>query len=224
MESDISASTRRTSAGRSPSRFRARAREMAARGIRQRRARRLRAEAALHSLPLLLRCAGAVSCSRRSRSFQNTTQPAPRRRCSRPMATRSRRWSDARVLVEFGSGSSRKTSLLIEALGECRRLRPDRHRRRKLAGRRPSWLVARHQGLEHQCRSSPISPRRADAAEIRAQPAQSSASSPARPSAISPTTKRGASCAAPRACLGKGSVFLIGVDLKKDETDPAAGL
>ena len=45
--------------------------------------------------------------------FPSITRPAPRRRCSRRIAPRSRRWSGTgRVLIEFGSGSSRKTSLL----------------------------------------------------------------------------------------------------------------
>ena len=41
---------------------------------------------------------------------------------------------EGRILVEFGSGSSRKTSLLLSALGARPRLYPDRHRRREPEG------------------------------------------------------------------------------------------
>ena len=87
---------------------------------------------AQHPVPLLLRCArlGAVRGDHPLR--RSITRPGPRPRCSRPMARRSPRWPvPGRILVEFGSGSSRKTSLLLERARRGAGLYPDRHRRRE---------------------------------------------------------------------------------------------
>ena len=70
---------------------------------------------------------GARRCSRRSPRSRNIIRRGWRRRCSTIWrGDRAPRWEMPRVLVEFGSGSSRKTSLLLAALDRCGRLHPDR--------------------------------------------------------------------------------------------------
>ena len=56
-----------------------------------------------------------------------------------------------RVLVEFGSGSSRKTSLLLGALCAGAGLHPDRYRRREPRGSR-GVAVRPASGPHHRCR------------------------------------------------------------------------
>ena len=104
-----------------------------------------------------------------------------------------------RVLVEFGSGSSRKTSLLICALGKLPAYIPidiAAESLREAAER----LLNRHAGLT-------ILPLIADFTTTRTLPCvrnftASSASSPARPSAISRTRKPTLFSSMPRACSG----------------------
>ena len=85
------------------------------------------------------------------------------------------------VLVEFGSGSSRKTSLLLSALRRVSVYVPIDVAGESLA-EAAEWLAERHDGLA-------IRPLVADFTKTRTLPSslgvrRSSASSPARPSAI----------------------------------------
>jgi dimethylhistidine N-methyltransferase len=118
-----------------------------------------------------------------------------------------------RVLVEFGSGSSRKTSLLIESLGEVPAYIPidivDESLQEAAA-----WLSERHDGLR-------IVPMIADFTKTRSLPKV--AAHHARlgyfsGSTIGNLSHEDAKQFLVRAAqlLGKGSAFLIGVDLKKD--------
>ena len=105
-----------------------------------------------------------------------------------------------RVLIEFGSGSSRKTSLLISALRNLVAYVPidvSAESLQEAAG----WLSLRHFGLNTEPVVADFT-KPVTLPNSRA-PARSSASSQARPSAISPMTKRVTSCAAPRVCLVK---------------------
>ena len=120
---------------------------------------------------------------------------------------------EARVLVEFGSGSSRKTSLLLDALGNIDLYLPidvSGESLEKAAER----LAARHDGLS-------VRPLVADFTKTRALPVATRG----RPKLgfFSGSTIGNLSHAEARAflmnaarLLGTGSAFLIGVDLKKD--------
>ena len=101
-------------------------------------------------------------------------------------------------LIEFGSGSSTKTRILIEQLqpplyvpidiaGEAIRARRSRPR--------ASVPLAQHQWRVRRLHQA------VDAARVRrrADPEKSRVFSPARPSAISPRTKRSSSCNSPGA-------------------------
>jgi len=118
-----------------------------------------------------------------------------------------------RVLVEFGSGSSRKTSLLIDALGEVPAYIPIDISAESLQSA-AAWLSARHVGL-------PILPLIADFTKTCTLP--KIAERHARlgyfsGSTIGNLTHEEAKIflASAARLLGKGSAFLIGVDLKKD--------
>jgi len=118
-----------------------------------------------------------------------------------------------RVLVEFGSGSSRKTSLLIDALGKVPAYIPiDIAAECLQAAAR--WLSARHANLS-------IMPLIADFTKTRALPKL--AKRHLRLGFFSGSTignlgheEARAFLAGAARVLGKGSAFLIGVDLKKD--------
>ncbi|MEX0745456.1 MAG: L-histidine N(alpha)-methyltransferase [Phycisphaeraceae bacterium] len=118
-----------------------------------------------------------------------------------------------RVLVEFGSGSSRKTSLLIEALGEVPAYIPIDIAAESLQAA-ARWLSARHANLS-------IVPLIADFTKTRALPKL--AKRHLRLGFFSGSTignlgheEARAFLAGAARLLGKGSAFLIGVDLKKD--------
>ncbi len=118
-----------------------------------------------------------------------------------------------RVLVEFGSGSGRKTSLLIEALGEVPAYIPIDIAADSLQAA-AQWLAARHQGLR-------IHPIIADFTKTRSLPKL--AGSHAKLGFFSGSTIGNLShgeakefLAGAARLLGKDSAFLIGVDLKKD--------
>lgn len=118
-----------------------------------------------------------------------------------------------RVLVEFGSGSSRKTSLLIDALGEVPAYIPIDISAESLQSA-ASWLSTRHEGL-------PIMPLIADFTKTRTLP--KIAERHARlgyfsGSTIGNLTHKEAEAFLENAAilLGPDSAFLIGVDLKKD--------
>ncbi len=117
------------------------------------------------------------------------------------------------VLVEFGSGSGRKTSLLIKALGEVAAYVPIDIAADSLQAA-AQWLAARHQGLR-------IHPIIADFTKTRSLPKL--AGSHAKLGFFSGSTIGNLShgeakefLAGAAHLLGNGSVFLIGVDLKKD--------
>ena len=120
-----------------------------------------------------------------------------------------------RVLVEFGSGSSRKTSLLLGALGAGAGLYPDRHRRGEPRERPPRGCQAGMPG-------SPSLPLIADFTATRALPPL--ARRKPRLGFFSGSTIGNLTHAEARAFLGNaarllgpGSAFLLGVDLKKSE-------
>jgi dimethylhistidine N-methyltransferase len=118
----------------------------------------------------------------------------------------------SRVLIEFGSGSSRKTSLLIGALGNIPAYIPidiAAESLKEAAG----WLSEQHPGLT-------ILPLIADFTKTRALPQIAQRKKRLgffSGSTIGNLTQREARAfLANAACLlGKGSAFLIGVDLKK---------
>lgn len=120
---------------------------------------------------------------------------------------------EARVLVEFGSGSSRKTSLLLHALDGVRLYIPIDVSGGSLA-KAAAWLREQHDGLA-------IRPFVADFTNTRALP--SVARSHRKLGFFSGSTIGNLSQAEARSflanaarLLGKKSAFLIGVDLKKD--------
>jgi dimethylhistidine N-methyltransferase len=119
-----------------------------------------------------------------------------------------------RVLVEFGSGSSRKTSLLLGALPQVPAYVPIDIAAESLS-EAAEWLSGRHQGLT-------ILPLIADFTTTRALPAVTAG----KPklgffsgSTIGNLTQDEACAFLTNAArlLGPGSAFLIGVDLKKSE-------
>jgi dimethylhistidine N-methyltransferase len=117
-----------------------------------------------------------------------------------------------RVLVEFGSGSSRKTSLLIGALGKVPVYVPIDIAAESLR-EAAEWLLSRHEGLT-------ILPLIADFTRTKALP--TAALQLQRLGFFSGSTIGNLSHADAKAflanaarLLGKGSAFLIGVDLKK---------
>jgi dimethylhistidine N-methyltransferase len=119
----------------------------------------------------------------------------------------------APVLVEFGSGSSRKTSLLISAVGGLEIYIPVDVAGDSLA-EAAEWLGERHDGLA-------IRPLVADFTKTGTLPAI--ARGRRKLGFFSGSTIGNLSHAEARAflanaarLLGKGSAFLIGVDLKKD--------
>ena len=117
-----------------------------------------------------------------------------------------------RILVEFGSGSSRKTSLLIGALGEVPAYIPIDIAAESLK-EAAAWLAEQHDGLT-------ILPLIADFTKTRALPPV--ARRRQKLGFFSGSTIGNLSHAEAKAflanaarLLGKGSAFLIGVDLKK---------
>jgi dimethylhistidine N-methyltransferase len=123
------------------------------------------------------------------------------------------RMGDARVLVEFGSGSSRKTSLLLAALAKVSLYVPIDVAGESLA-EAAEWLSERHDGLA-------IRPLIADFTKTRTLPI------PARRlrklgffsgSTIGNLTRADARDFLANAArlLGRDAAFLVGVDLKKD--------
>jgi len=120
---------------------------------------------------------------------------------------------DARLLVEFGSGSSRKTSLLLAALASVETYIPIDVSGESLA-EAAEWLSPRHPGLT-------IRPLIADFTETRALPLAARAKRKLgffSGSTIGNLTRDEASDFLANAArlLGPGSAFLVGVDLKKD--------
>ncbi|MGV1014667.1 MAG: L-histidine N(alpha)-methyltransferase [Methyloceanibacter sp.] len=119
----------------------------------------------------------------------------------------------ARILVEFGSGSSRKTSLLLGALEDVAAYIPIDIAAESLQAA-ASWLSARHEGLR-------IVPLIADFTETRTLPkltehqAKLGFFSGSTIGNLSHDEARAFLAGAAR-LLGPGSAFLIGVDLKKD--------
>ena len=119
-----------------------------------------------------------------------------------------------RVLVEFGSGSSRKTSLLLRALGAVAAYVPIDIAAESLE-EAARWLSERHRGLA-------VVPLVADFTVTRALPAI--AQSAPRLGYFPGSTIGNLGHAEARAflanaarLLGAGSLFLVGVDLKKSE-------
>ena len=123
------------------------------------------------------------------------------------------RMGDARVLVEFGSGSSRKTSLLLSALACISVYVPIDLAGESLA-EAADWLSERHDGLA-------IRPLVADFTKTHTLPVVAR-----RPrklgyfsgSSIGNLTPGEAQAFLVNAArlLGRGAAFLVGVDLKKD--------
>src|SRR5262249_6974884 len=131
------------------------------------------------------------------------------------------RMGDARVLVEFGSGSSRKTSLLLSALAHVTLYVPIDVAGESLA-EAAKWLSERHDGLA-------IRPLIADFTKTRTLPvaARRPLRVPGRPRrrrglfsgwTIGNLTQAeaGAFLASAARLLGRDAAFLVGVDLKKD--------
>ncbi len=120
---------------------------------------------------------------------------------------------DAKVLVEFGSGSSRKTSLLLAALAAVDTYIPIDVSEEFLA-EAASWLEARHDGLS-------IRPLVADFTSIAVLPLTARRRnklgffSGSTIGNLSHDEGRAFLAHAAR-LLGKHSAFLVGVDLKKD--------
>jgi dimethylhistidine N-methyltransferase len=119
---------------------------------------------------------------------------------------------EGRVLVEFGSGSSRKTSLLLSALREVPAYIPIDIAAESLE-EAAEWLSGQHPGLT-------ILPLIADFTSTRALP--QAARSKKRLGFFSGSTignlshdEAKAFLANAARLLGRGSVFLVGVDLKK---------
>ena len=123
------------------------------------------------------------------------------------------RMGDARVLVEFGSGSSRKTSLLLSALPRVSVYVPIDVAGESLA-EAAEWLSERHDGLA-------IRPLVADFTKTRTLPVV--ARRPRKLGFFSGSTIGNLTHAEAQAflvnaahLLGRGASFLVGVDLKKD--------
>lgn len=123
------------------------------------------------------------------------------------------RMGDARVLVEFGSGSSRKTSLLLSALHRVSVYVPIDVAGESLA-EAAEWLSERHDGLA-------IRPLVADFTKTRTLPIV--ARRPRKLGFFSGSTIGNLTHDEARAfllnaahLLGRGASFLVGVDLKKD--------
>jgi dimethylhistidine N-methyltransferase len=123
------------------------------------------------------------------------------------------RMGDARVLVEFGSGSSRKTSLLLSALAGVTLYVPIDVAGESLA-EAAEWLSERHDGLA-------IRPLIADFTTTRTLPV--AARRPRKLGFFSGSTIGNLTQADARAflanaarLLGRDAAFLVGVDLKKD--------
>lgn len=117
------------------------------------------------------------------------------------------------VLVEFGSGSSRKTSLLIDALGDIPAYVPIDISPESLQ-QAATWLVERHERLR-------IVPLVADFTRTRELPKLTQKQPKLGFFSGSTIGNLGheearAFLAGAAQLLGKGSAFLIGVDLKKD--------
>jgi dimethylhistidine N-methyltransferase len=118
----------------------------------------------------------------------------------------------SRVLIEFGSGSSRKTSLLIGALGKIPAYIPIDIAAESL-NEAAGWLSEQHPGLN-------VLPLIADFTKTRALPQIARRRKKLgffSGSTIGNLTHNEARAFLANAArlLGKGSVFLIGVDLKK---------
>jgi dimethylhistidine N-methyltransferase len=120
----------------------------------------------------------------------------------------------SRMLIEFGSGSSRKTSLLLRALGDVLAYIPIDIAAESLS-EAAEWLSGRHRGLT-------ILPLIADFTRTPALPAVATG----KPklgffsgSTIGNLTRDEASAFLANAArlLGPGSAFLVGVDLRKRE-------
>jgi len=123
------------------------------------------------------------------------------------------RMGDARVLVEFGSGSSRKTSLLLSALACISVYVPIDLAGESLA-EAADWLSERHDGLA-------IRPLVADFTKTHTLPVV--ARRPRKLGYFSGSTIGNLTPGEARAflvnaarLLGRGAAFLVGVDLKKD--------
>jgi dimethylhistidine N-methyltransferase len=123
------------------------------------------------------------------------------------------RMGDACVLVEFGSGSSRKTSLLLSALARVSLYVPIDVAGESLA-EAAEWLSERHDGLA-------IRPLIADFTKTRTLPI--AARRPRKLGFFSGSTIGNLTQADARdflanaaRLLGRGAAFLVGVDLKKD--------
>jgi L-histidine Nalpha-methyltransferase len=120
-----------------------------------------------------------------------------------------------RVLIEFGSGSSRKTSLLLEALKRVPAYIPIDIAEESLT-EAAAWLAERHQGLT-------ILPLIADFTKTRSLPPAARGKprlgffSGSTIGNLTPDEAR-AFLANAAELLGSGSAFLVGVDLKKSET------
>ena len=123
-----------------------------------------------------------------------------RARDPRPRApTRSPRVTEARTLVELGSGSSEKTRLLLDALrrhGSLRQLRARSTSARRARARRAAALAADYPGLERARRRRRLRPSTSTAARRRRR---GSWPSSAAPSATS------CPASAPRSCLGRAT-------------------
>jgi len=125
----------------------------------------------------------------------------------------AKRMGDARVLVEFGSGSSRKTSLLLSALAHVAIYVPIDIAGESLA-EAAEWLSERHDGLS-------IRPLVADFTKTRDLPVAAWRARKAgffSGSTIGNLTHAEAKTFLINAArlLGREATFLIGVDLKKD--------
>jgi L-histidine Nalpha-methyltransferase len=123
------------------------------------------------------------------------------------------RMGDARVLVEFGSGSSRKTSLLLSALRRVSVYVPIDVAGESLA-EAAEWLAERHDGLA-------IRPLVADFTKTRMLPIVARRAQKLgffSGSTIGNLTHAEAIGFLANAAhlLGRGASFLVGVDLKKD--------
>ena len=123
------------------------------------------------------------------------------------------RVGDVRVLVEFGSGSSRKTNLLLSALARVDMYVPIDVAGESLA-EAAEWLAERHVGLA-------IRPLVADFTKTRTLPVV--ARRPRKLGFFSGSTIGNLTHAEAQAflvnaarLLGHGAAFLVGVDLKKD--------
>ncbi len=99
----------------------------------------------------------ARSCSSRSPTWTSTTRPAAELRIMRASAARDGRAARARMclLIEYGSGSSQKTRLLLDHLARARGLCADRHLARAAAGNPRRPLASAYPGLCVCCRSAP---------------------------------------------------------------------